>query len=153
MLDPELVVLAPDVGFDHRLVVLDLPRRAVGDLPAEVEHDDAIAEAHHGAHVVRDKQDGDATIADASHHLHHPVRLLRVHAREGFVEEEHLRIARHRDGDAEGAQVAVRQVPRLFVLHPRISSAIVTRSTATPFTAASTAWVYTRFSPRPMRPG
>src|SRR6058998_802112 len=87
MLDPELVVLAPDVGFDHRLVVLDLPRRAVGDLPAEVEHDDAIAEAHHSAHVVLD--------------------------------EQHLRVARHRDGDAEGAQVAVRQAPRLFVPHPR----------------------------------
>src|SRR5216117_2081533 len=105
--------------LDPELVVLDLPRCAVGDLPAEVEHDDAIAEAHHGAHVVLDEQDGDAPIADASHRLHHPVRLLRVHAREGLVEEEHLRVARHRDGDAEGAQVAVRQVPCLFVLHPR----------------------------------
>src|SRR5205809_22880 len=90
MLDPELVVLAPDVGLDHRLVVLDLPRCAVGDLPAEVEHDDAIAEAHHGAHVVLDEQDGDAPIADASHHLHHPVRLLRVHAREGVVDDDVL---------------------------------------------------------------
>ena len=49
-----------EIGVDHGLVGLHLVRRAVGDLDAVIEHDDAIGQIHHHAHVVLDQRDGGA---------------------------------------------------------------------------------------------
>ena len=37
-------------------------RRALGDLAAEVEHDDAVGDRHHELHVVLDQQDADVAL-------------------------------------------------------------------------------------------
>ena len=55
---------APQVGLDDPRVALDLRRRALGDLLAEVEHGDAVGDAHDQAHVVLDQQHGVARVAD-----------------------------------------------------------------------------------------
>src|SRR6266478_8449092 len=47
--------LASKVGLDHVGVALDLGGRALGDLPAEVEHDHPVRHLHHEAHVVLDQ--------------------------------------------------------------------------------------------------
>src|SRR6266446_2958225 len=51
------LVVAAEIGLDHVDVVLDLVRRALGDDLAEVQHRDALAQAHHEAHVVLDHED------------------------------------------------------------------------------------------------
>src|SRR4030088_557173 len=38
--------LGPEVRLDHRLVLADLARRPVGDLPSEVQHDHAVRDVH-----------------------------------------------------------------------------------------------------------
>src|SRR5215217_7689864 len=52
---PMASVRGSQVRGDHRRVVADLGRRPVADLLAVVEHDDAVAEVHHDAHVVLDE--------------------------------------------------------------------------------------------------
>src|SRR5262252_9893409 len=48
--------VAPEVRLDHVGVFLDLRRRPLGDLAAEVEHDDPVRDLHHQAHVVLDEE-------------------------------------------------------------------------------------------------
>src|SRR4051812_10108806 len=49
--------LLAEVGLEHLRVVADLVRCARRDQPAEVEHDDAVADLHDQVHVVLDEQD------------------------------------------------------------------------------------------------
>ena len=46
----------PEVGLDDARVVADLGGRALGDLAAEVEHDDLVGDRHDHRHVVLDEQ-------------------------------------------------------------------------------------------------
>ena len=45
-----------EIGADHLLVLLHRGRRALGDLPAEIERDDLVGDRHHEAHVMLDEQ-------------------------------------------------------------------------------------------------
>ena len=49
-------MLATPVGVDHRLVLLHHGRYVLGDLLAEIEHRQAVAQAHHQLHVMLDQQ-------------------------------------------------------------------------------------------------
>src|SRR5262249_702222 len=51
-----------EIGVDHGLIGLDLGRRAVGDLDAVIEHENAIGQVHHHAQVVLDQSDGGAVM-------------------------------------------------------------------------------------------
>ena len=53
------VVRHAKIGLDHRRVPCHLPGRALGDLAAELQHADAVADIHHGADVVLDQNNGD----------------------------------------------------------------------------------------------
>src|SRR3712207_8280615 len=57
------------VCLDHGRIVLDLRRRALGDLLAEVQHRDAPAHVHYHRHIVLDEHDGDrkSTRLNSSH--------------------------------------------------------------------------------------
>ena len=48
-------------------------------------------------------------LRDAAHHLHRPHGFVVVHAGEGLVEQQHGRVGGEADGNAERAQMAVRQ--------------------------------------------
>src|SRR5207248_1142133 len=68
---PRLVLL-PEVRLDDTLVVADLLRRALGDLLAVVQNDDAPRYPHDHLHVVLDEEDGHTVIADLVHEAHEP---------------------------------------------------------------------------------
>ena len=63
------------VGVEHALGRRGPRGRALGDAPAEVEHDDAVAHGHHEVHVVLDEQHRHVTAqaADALAELAHVV--------------------------------------------------------------------------------
>src|SRR5687768_1029727 len=83
-------VLHPEVRVDHRLVGANLVRRAVGDLPAVVEHHHAVGEVHDDAHVVLDQHDGGAElVVHIEDEAAHVLLFLDVHAGHGLVEEQH----------------------------------------------------------------
>ena len=80
-------------------------------LLAEVEHGDAVAHAHDEAHVVLDEQHGVALDRGCVRIRPPSVSLLgRVEAGGRLVEQQQLRLGRHRPGDLEPALVAVGQV-------------------------------------------
>ena len=89
--------------------LLHVRRRALGDLLAVVEHQHAVADAHHQLHVVLDQQDRDAVVADASISLPSATRLGGVHAGRRLVEREQLRLGGERARDLQPALVAVGQ--------------------------------------------
>ena len=108
--DLQLVLRPPEIGFDDALVALDLRRSPLRDLAPEVEHQHPVADPHDRAHVVLDEEHRYPPVADPAHHVHRPVGLLGVHAREGLVEEQDAGFRGHRDRDPEGAEVSVGEV-------------------------------------------
>src|SRR5256885_2995410 len=88
----ELLGIRPEVGLDHRRVVLHLARRAASDPAAEVEHVHAVGDPHHHLHVVLDQQDRQLEV------LAHPADqraelsdLLVVEASRRLVQEQQPR--------------------------------------------------------------
>ena len=60
-------LLLAQIGLNDLRVVADLIRRALGDDAAEVQHGDALADAHEQTHVMLDQQHGDVElVADAA---------------------------------------------------------------------------------------
>jgi hypothetical protein len=105
---------AAQVGLDH---LLDRPARgpaALGDLLAEVEHRDGVADAHHHVHVVLDEDHGDAVVADLADDGHQLLDVGRGQAGGRLVEQQQLRVERQRARDLQQALLAVGQVARLF---------------------------------------
>src|SRR5215467_9810693 len=87
----------PEVGVHHRLILAHDLGRAVGDLPAVVEHDHAIGNVHDHAHVVLDQRDGGAElVVHVEDEAGHVLLLLHVHPRHGLVEEEEMRLGGQR---------------------------------------------------------
>src|SRR5882724_881761 len=83
----------PEVGIHHDLILPDDFRRAIGDLPAIVEHDHPVRDVHDHAHVVLDKRDGGAElVVHVEDEARHVLLLLDVHARHGLVQEEQMRL-------------------------------------------------------------
>ena len=75
-----------------------------------VEHDDAIADPHHQAHVVLDEDERDAERrADDGSASPTRAALLRIHAGSGLVEKHQLRLARQRTRELDRLLDAVGQ--------------------------------------------
>ena len=86
-------------------------RIALGDQPAVVEDLDPIAQVHHQRDVVGDQDDRDPElVAQSADQRQQVLRLDRVHARVGLVEQQDLRLDADRPRDLEPTLVAVRQV-------------------------------------------
>src|SRR2546425_7908604 len=82
-------VLASEVGLDHVRVLLDLGGRALRDLPPEVEHDHAVGDLHHEAHVVLHEEHGHAPlIANAAQDRAEGGHLLVVEAARRLIPEK-----------------------------------------------------------------
>ena len=99
-----------EVGGDDGRVALDLRGRALGDLLAEVQHDDAVGDAHDELHVVLDEQHAHAALGVDLLDQPGEVPLLdRVGARGRLVEQQHSRLGAQRPGDLQPALLAVGQ--------------------------------------------
>src|SRR3954447_14212370 len=98
------------VRRDDRRVVPHLVRCALGDLPTELQHDDAVGHPHHQAHVVFDEQDRHAGVADPADQLQQILLLRRGEAGRGLVQTQQRRIGGKRPGDLQAALLPVRQV-------------------------------------------
>ena len=84
--------------------------RAVADLLAVVEHDHAIGDVHHHAHVVLDQHDRRAVLlVDVEHEAAHVLLFLDVHAGHGLVEQQQRRLGRERAREFDALLQAVRQ--------------------------------------------
>src|SRR5712691_11130614 len=65
------------IGADHVLVALDLFRDRVGDLAAVIEHDHAVGQIHHHAHIVLDQRDrGAVMVVHVENEARHVLLLL-----------------------------------------------------------------------------
>ena len=99
-----------EVGADHVRVGAHLVGRAVADLLAVVEHDHAVGDVHHHAHVVLDQHDGGAElVVDVEDEAAHVLLLLDVHAGHRLVEQQHLRLHRQRAAEVDALLQAVGQ--------------------------------------------
>ncbi len=89
--------------------------RAFGDLLAEVEHGDRVADAHDDVHVVLDQDQRDAMVADLADDRHQLLDVGRGEAGGRLVEQQELRIESQSAADLEQALLAVGQVARFLV--------------------------------------
>src|SRR5215472_16123046 len=112
-------ILFPEVGLDHPAIGSDLARRAGGDLLPEGQHDDAMRERHHRAHVVLDEQHGDATRVDGAHQADHGVDLRGVEPRHHLVKEEERRLRAERARELEALAVGEGEPPHALHHSPR----------------------------------
>ena len=91
-------------------VVADRLGRPFGDDAAEVQHGNALAQAHHETHVVLDHEDRVAARLDVFD-LGHQVDLLAgVHAGDWLVEQQQLGLGGQRPREFELALVAIGEV-------------------------------------------
>src|ERR1700752_2131699 len=80
-----------EIGGDNLGARAALVRRAVGDLAAVIEHDDAIGDVHHDAHVVLDQRDRRAElVVDVEDEAAHVFLLLDVHPGHRLIEQQEL---------------------------------------------------------------
>src|SRR5215831_15295846 len=102
-----------EVGVHDRLILAHDLRRAVGDLPAVVEHDHAVGDVHDHAHVVLDEGDGGAElVVHVEDEAGHVLLLLHVHPRHGLVEEEKVWLGGQRPRQLHPLLQPVGQPPR-----------------------------------------
>ena len=108
----DLVRRGAEVGRDHGGIALDLLRRALGDLLAEVEHDDAVRDRHDQLHVVLDQQHTDVALGvDALDQLGQLALLDRVGAGGRLVQQQDAGVRAQRAGDLEATLLAVGKEP------------------------------------------
>src|SRR6185295_10456265 len=99
-----------EIGLDHRGILLHLGGRALGDLPAEVEHGHAVGDVHHDPHVVLDHHHRQALhLLDVEDEPHHVLGLFRVHPGGGLVEQEERGVEGERPGQLYPFLQTVRQ--------------------------------------------
>src|SRR6185369_1292861 len=97
-----------EVGIDHVGIGADVGGAPVADLPAVVEHDDAIREVHDDSHVVLDEDDRrPELVVDVEDEAAHVLLLLDVHPRHRLVEQQHLRLHRERAAEVDALLQAV----------------------------------------------
>src|SRR6185312_984982 len=89
------------IGFDDLRVLRDFGRHTLGQLLAEIEHDDAVRQAHDGLHQVLDDQDGDAAGADLADDADHVLDLGGVEAGQDLIEHQQLWLRGERAGEFE----------------------------------------------------
>src|SRR5262245_42161015 len=89
------LVFTPEVGLDHFGIPLNVGRRALRDLSPEVEHDDAVGDLHHQAHVMLDEQDGHAPlVADGAQDGREGADFLVVEAPGRLIDQQEPGMAR-----------------------------------------------------------
>ena len=102
------------IGLDDLRVVLNFVGRALGDDVAEVQHADALTDAHDQAHIVFNEQDGDLEgVADLYDILHELGGLGGVHAGRGLIQEQQGGIGGQGADDLQAALGAVGETARL----------------------------------------
>src|SRR5439155_4231786 len=84
-----------EVGSHHARIVDDLLGRPLGELLAGVEHDDAVAGAHDGLHVVLDHHLGQPVLLHVEDQPDDLLALPRIEATHDFVEQDHPGLRRH----------------------------------------------------------
>src|SRR5258706_14152547 len=100
----------PQVSRDHARVVTDLGRDPLGDLLAELQDYDPVADPHHQAHVVLDEQHGHPGIADLADQREEVRLLRRVEAGGRLVQADQARPGGQRAGDLQPPLLTVGQV-------------------------------------------
>ena len=116
---------------------------------AEVEHRDAVGDLQHLVHVVRDEDDGEAAVCEASYEAEHLGGLRHPEGGGGLVEHDHLGVPEHRLGDRHGLPLTAGQAGHPLADRPHgahgqrpegllgrlLHAALVEREAAAPFTA------------------
>ena len=87
-----------EIGLDDRRIALDLRRCALGDLAAELDHVDVVADVQDEAHVVIDEEDRHAGVDDPPQSPTEFERLVGVEAGGGLVHADELAAARRAPG-------------------------------------------------------
>src|SRR5450830_1577178 len=100
-----------EIRVDDLLVIGHLARRALGNLLAVVDADEAVRDGHDDAHDVLDDEDRDAVLMDLLHDRDRLLDFCRVQAGEVLVEKEELRLCREGAGHFEAFSHAERQAP------------------------------------------
>src|SRR6185369_10938667 len=110
MAPPRRSVRFAEIGLDHVGIAPDVVGLAVGDLAAVVEHDDAVGDVHHHAHVVLDERDrGAELVVHVEDEARHVLLLLDVHAGHRLVEQQEIGLHRQRAAELDALLEAVRQ--------------------------------------------
>ena len=116
---------------------------------AEVEHRDAVGDLQHLVHVVRDQDDGQAPVGEASYEAEDLGGLRHPEGGGGLVEHDHLGVPEHRLGDRHGLPLTAGEAgdplaDRLHGAHRQrlegllgrlLHAALVERDAAAPLTA------------------
>src|SRR2546422_2697893 len=92
-------ILLAEVRLDHAGIAGHRRRRALGDLLAVVENQDAPRDPHDDGHDVLDHQERDAPGVQPAEELDHALDLGRIEAGEHLVEQEDPRGRRQRPRD------------------------------------------------------
>src|SRR2546422_290087 len=113
--------LGPEVRRAHLRVSRDLGEAPLGDLPAVVERDDALAHALDDEHVVLDDDHREPghLVADDAEVMHQLRRLLRVHPGRRLVEQEQPGPGGERAADLDAPPVDLRELAHPLEAAPR----------------------------------
>ncbi len=110
------MAVLPEIGTDHIGIGPDLLRCPFGDLPTEVEHRDAVADAEDQRNVMLDQQNGGvAPLGDPPDDRPDLGALMGVQTGGRLVEEQHVRIGEQRPGHADEPRPAMRKLSGLAV--------------------------------------
>src|SRR2546428_1814076 len=102
-----------EICLDDARVRPHIVGRALGDLLAHVEHRDTVGDVHDHAHVVLDQDHGDAPLlVDVEDDARHVLFFLVIAPAHRLVEEQDLRVERHRPSQLAALLQAVRPGPR-----------------------------------------
>src|SRR5579872_165677 len=104
-----------EIGLDHLRIALNVGRRAFGDLLAEIEHRDAVADPHHQPHIVLDQQYRDAPALEPGDRVQQRHAFGHVHPGRGLVEQKNVRLRRERACNFEKAPLRVGQLAGAIV--------------------------------------
>src|SRR5690606_6150451 len=85
-----VVVVGAEVGLDHLGIGAHGIRGAGGDLPAVVEYQDVVGQAHHHGHPVLHEAHGDPAVDDPADQPGEPFGFLLGQPCRRFVEQEQL---------------------------------------------------------------
>ena len=105
-----MAVPPAEIGLDHQRIALNVRRRALGDLLAEIEHRHAVADPHHQPHIVLDQQYGDAAALELGDGIQERHALGHVHAGGRLVEQKNIWLRRQRPRDLQKTPLRVRQL-------------------------------------------
>src|SRR5437763_6199594 len=98
-----------EIRSDNVRVLLHVARRSLRDQLAEIEHGDAVGDVNYQAHVMLDKQHGDAGARYLAQQRRQARCLIATETRRGLVQQQELGFCPERAGDFEEAFLSVRK--------------------------------------------